>query len=238
MSFYNDISSYYSSIFPLNTNQVDFVLSSVSDLKNKTLLDIGCATGEFAAYLARHFGSVTGIDLDTGMINKARIKNSLSNLRFENLNMLNIASEYEEDSFDVIVCFGNTLVHLESAGEIFDFLCQSKKVLKPAGRLIIQIINYDRIIDNGINCLPVIENENIRFERTYENIENKIIFKNTLSVKKNNSTIANCIELYPIRRSEFEMLLKKAGFNDVVFYGSFKKEKPGEQSFHLVSVVF
>jgi 2-polyprenyl-3-methyl-5-hydroxy-6-metoxy-1,4-benzoquinol methylase len=201
-------------------------------------LDIGCGTGNLTLELSKLFTEVVGIDLDAAMVNRAKkhISSSSGNLRFLNSNMLDIDTDFGENSFDAIVCFGNTLVHLNSEQNILDFFTKSRKVLREEGKLLLQIINYDRIIEQEINGLSTIENEVIKFERNYihHKERNVIDFETLLTIKEGNHRINNKIELYPVRKSHVEELLLKAGFSDISFYGSFKRDKLTPESIPLV----
>jgi glycine/sarcosine N-methyltransferase len=238
MNFYQSISDYYDYIFPQNTAQISFVLDTFQDTENMTLLDIGCGTGNLDIELSKHFQKVLATDLDKTMIEKAtnKLENTVDNLQFIQLNMLNIETEFDKHIFDGIICFGNTLVHLDNASEMFHFFKQSNIVLKPGGKLLLQIINYDRIIDKNIVGLPTIENDHVKFVRDYhyEAKSNKILFKTLLTIKKDGREIENILSLYPIRKEDLNKLLKNAGFTTINFYGNFKREPLHENSIPLV----
>jgi ubiquinone/menaquinone biosynthesis C-methylase UbiE len=238
MDFYTSITEYYNYIFPLNKTQVEFVRNSFKETRNLSLLDIGFGTGNLTLELSKIFKEVTGIDLDKTMLSKAEknISESVRNLKFMNLDMLKIDATFGDNTFDVIVCFGNTLVHLDSEEYILDFFIKTRRVLSDGGKLLFQIINYDRIIDKGINGLPTIENEIIKFERnyTYHKERNVIDFETILTIKENTRQISNKIELYPIRKSQIAKLLFKAGFTDIRYFGNFKREELTSENIPLV----
>ncbi|MDE5424263.1 class I SAM-dependent methyltransferase [Ancylomarina sp. DW003] len=237
MDFYQSISKYYQYIFPLNKVQIDFILSAKEDTKQLRILDIGCAIGDLSMDLANHFNEVVGIDLDEGMIDKAIEKSKeKTNLHFHLEDMLQIDQSYGENHFDLVVCFGNTLVHLESEELVSDFFSKAHICLAKGGKLLFQIINYDRIIDQKINFLPTIENDTIRFKRDYTlHSNNKVVdFKTTLTIKETGESISNSIPLLAIRKANIEKLLKEAGFSNVKFYGNFKKDPFADGSIPLV----
>ena len=236
MNFYESISEHYHHIFPLNNMHVAFVKNSFLKTKQFDLLDIGCGTGSLSFELSKLFHSVTAIDLDEAMLHKAITQHTSLNLQFRNLNMLEIENTFGVNSFDAIVCFGNTLVHLDSTDSILDFFIQSKNVLKEDGKLLIQIINYDRILDQDIKDLPTIENEFIRFERNYHfrKEEHLIDFETILSIKETGQQIKNTIPLYPLRKSEIDKLLRDAGFSEITYFGNFKREDLSKDSIPLI----
>jgi SAM-dependent methyltransferase len=237
--FYRSIAPFYDDIFPYNPHQKDFVLTSAEDQpKNKSLMDVGCGTGNLALELSKYFDSVTGIDSDREMIGAARAKASEagSEAVFECLDMLNIGRCFKYSPFDIITCFGNTLVHLENAVEIGDFIEQTKRLLNPGGKLLVQIVQYDRIITRNIRQLPLIENDRVRFERFYHPSPetDKIEFHTVLRIRDSDRVIKNKIELCPILKDELEKILKDSGFDHIRLYGSFKREPLSDNSVPLI----
>jgi 2-polyprenyl-3-methyl-5-hydroxy-6-metoxy-1,4-benzoquinol methylase len=227
MSFYQQIAPYYHHIFKINVNQVEFVKLKIPD-SNSKILDIGCGIGTLSLELANYYKNVLGIDMDAEMISVAlkQKENTLKTIQFQQLSMLKLATSINENSLDSIVCFGNTLVHLNSLSEIADFLQQSKSALKSTGKLLLQIVNYDKIINKNIQQLPLIENDEIIFERNYHyhSHENKIDFNTRLTVKSTQQIIENSIQLLPVLKNELAHLLNKAGFNNCNYYGNFNQE--------------
>ena len=228
MSFYQQISPFYHHIFKINANQVDFIKSKIPPESNCKVLDIGCGIGTLSFELVNYYKNVLGIDMDAEMIRVAsKKKNNISkSIQFQQKSMLKLNTFIDENAVDGIICFGNTLVHLNSLDEIADFLQQSKAVLKPNGKLLLQIVNYDKIIKKNLKQLPLIENDEIIFERNYcyRKSENRIDFNTRLTVKSSQEIIENEIELLPILKNELSILLNKAGFNNCNYYGNFNSE--------------
>jgi len=225
MSFYQQIAPYYHHIFKININQVDFIKSKLP-LKDATIIDVGCGIGTLSFELMHYYKNVIGIDMDAEMIRVALDKNNSKTIQFQQISMLKLDTFIDEYSLDGIICFGNTLVHLNSLDEIANFLQQSKTILKSNGKLLLQIVNYDKIIERNIKQLPLIENDEIIFERNYHyrKSENKIDFNTLLTVKSTQEIIENRIELLPLLKKELALLLNKAGFDNCNYYGNFNSE--------------
>lgn len=222
MDFYTVLSDYYDQIFPFDEKRCDFI-NNVADINNKGILDIGCATGELCLALKNRTNSVRGIDLDPGVIEKAKNKNDLldAKIDFEVMNMLSINKAFAANSFDIVLCFGNTLVHLNDENEIRFFLKEVQAILKSGGCFVIQIINFDRIINQNISELPVIENDNFIFIRQYDVLpgEKRIDFNTSLLLKEKNKKFESSVKLYPLQSEELSMLLKELNFKKFDFYG-------------------
>jgi len=227
MSFYKQIAPFYHHIFKINVNQVDFIRLKIPE-GDCGVLDIGCGIGTLSFELTNYYTNVLGIDMDAEMIRAALNKQSdkSKSIQFQQISMLKLDTFIDENAVGGIICFGNTLVHLNSLGEISNFLQQSKAVLKANGKLLLQIVNYDKIIKKNIQQLPLIENDEIIFERNYHyrKSENKIDFNTRLTVKLTQEIIENSIELLPLLKKELALLLNKAGFDHCNYYGSFKLE--------------
>ncbi len=238
MNFYESITKYYHHIFPLNMAQAAFVRQSFNETEQSELLDIGCGIGELSFELSKHFKKVHAIDLDESMIKRAKqdFGTKTGNLKFNVLNMLEIERTFGVNSMDAIVCFGNTLVHLDGPEQMLDFFKQSRAVLKSDGKLLLQIINYDRIIDQNIKALPTIENDEIKFVRNYRlhTDHKKLDFETILSIKESGKTIENSIQLYPVSKHKIKELLNLSGFSEISLFGSFKHEIFSNNSIPLV----
>lgn len=243
MEFYESISNSYDFIFPPNPAQVNFILkyseNKTTDIK---VLDVGCATGSLALALAEKNISVSAFDYDLEMVRIARAKKQNQGLNefpiFEQLDMKEIDRHYQVKSFSHVACFGNTLVHLQSEADVYTFLKAAHTILRENGKIMIQILNYDYILSEKIQSLPLIDNEHIRFERNYEfPVNPKLInFKTILTEKTTEKTVSNTVQLNPLRKNDLEKLLQRAGFRNFKFFGSFKAEELQYNSIPLIVV--
>jgi len=227
MSFYDQISRYYDDIFPLNEQKLLFLKKSFQN-KN-TLLDIACATGAYVNKLTIQGFDVTGIDLDDNMIKIAKIKYPLNN--FLVMDMMDID---QLEMYDGIYCIGNSLVHLRNEEQITKAISVMFNDLNLNGVLVLQIINYDRIINQNINHLPTIKNEKIEFIRNYES--DKEIIKFNTELKVNNKKYFNSVNLYPLRKSALVTILETAGFRNIECFNGFQ-EKPFDEENSMALVV-
>ena len=214
--FYDTIADKYDYIFPLSPMQKNFLDEEV---KGKKILDVGAGTGKVTKYLSEKGMDLTSIDLNERLIKKASEKG----IKILNENMLNID---KFSKFDTIINIGNALPHLNDKKEIYEFLEKSYKQLNISGKIIIQIINFVKFIknkneNNFLGNLPLIENENVKFERAYYiNEENNIIFKTILDNEIENEEI-----LLNIAFDELKDYFEKIGFKNIKIYGGFDKSK-------------
>lgn len=236
-NFYSSIAKYYQHIFPFNPAQVNF-LKNVLPYNGAKVLDVGCAIGDLSFALT-HFGFPTwAFDFDGQMIEIAQGSKQEDSMFpvFEQLDMRLIDQRYPEAYFNTIICFGNTLVHLLRDEDILQFIQAAYQVLSPEGKLTIQILNYQYILDRKMQSLPVIDNEHIRFERSYRFTPNSdlIDFDTELTIKSTAQVIKNSVKLNPIRKNKLQELLAKAGFENIEFFGSFDYAPLLESSLPLI----
>lgn len=98
---------------------------------DKIVLDIACGDGYGAAMLARHAAQVTGVDIDTPTVERARGKYVADNLRFLQGSATDIP--LDDDSVDLVVSF-ETIEHLMEQDRMLD---EIRRVLRPEGILLI-----------------------------------------------------------------------------------------------------
>ena len=235
--FYTSIAPHYQYIFPFNPAQIEF-LKHVLPYNGARVLDVGCAAGDLAFALT-HFGFPTwAFDFDPQMIQIAQKTKQGDSMFpvFEQLDMRQIDERFPESYFDTVICFGNTLVHLLTDDDIRKFIQAAFKVLSPEGKLTIQILNYQHILENQVKTLPLIDNEHISFERNYEfgDESGLIDFNTKLTVKATGQEINNSTKLYAIRQNKLQEILEEAGFSAIEFFGSFSREPLTANSLPLI----
>jgi len=100
--------------------------------ETKTLLDIGCGTGDFLKTAKENNWTVSGIEPNADARSIANQKTDNSVFDIEQLN------NFESNSFDVITLW-HVLEHLPDLEHQISIL---KKLLKPKGRLVVAVPNY------------------------------------------------------------------------------------------------
>jgi len=238
MDLYESISEYYDEIFPLDPAKAPFVQSLVQE-SSQRILDLGCSTGALALALGREGHRVSGIDLDERMIGiaKSRAAEEGLDVSFHVMDMLEIDKRFDPGSLDQVLCFGNTLVHLSGPDEIRRLLKSVYRLIRPGGVFVAQVLNYDRILAQGIRRLPIIEGEAFRFLRSYElESTGRILFKTELELEDAQKTFNDVTPLYPLRFDELKDLLESAGFQSHRFYSGYEGNDYTLDDFALIAV--
>lgn len=235
MGFYEELSRYYDIVFPLGQAQLNFISTRA---KGKKILDLAAGTGNYSIALSKMGYEVTAVDLDEEMVKKIAEKNKAEGTKTKAVVLDMNKVETLNDTFDVVICIGNSLVHLPNKEEIESLIKKLYNMLEKDGVLIIQIVNYDRVLENNVKALPTIsrEDEGVTFVRNYENKNGKILFKSKLIISRDNEEkiYDNVVELYPLQSRELELILKEAGFKSTDLYGDFNG---GEHSLNSMATV-
>ena len=232
MSFYKNLASYYDRIFPLNQIALSFISQYFQE--GDVILDMGAGTGNMAIALAEKGLHVTASEPEETMAAAIRHKSEQKELSVHvQTKSMEQMGEFQE-SFDGIVCIGNTLPHLPSIEAVEDYLHQCIRKLKKDGVLILQLVNYDKVLGSDDFTFPVIEKEDFRFTRHYQKSDEQILFTSKLTIDGN--TTESTIPLYPITSKQLIFLLKKVGYYTTEAYGNFKAESLTYQSPALILV--
>jgi SAM-dependent methyltransferase len=230
---YDVLASAYESIFPPDTEFAGFIERFIAP--PAFVLDVGCATGGHLAALALRGYDCLGIDPSPAMIAQAIKKMRIpeySKLRFREGDMADIVEcSRDRPSFDLVLCLGNTLPHAQSIEELREFFASSIGILrnlkiramsenKPS--LIVQILNYKKILRERPSRLPSLETSNWRFERRYEYDlpSGKIRFYTRLSTAIGTSYPESSVELLPILEKDVIRYARDAGFSGAKSYAS------------------
>jgi len=221
----------YDYVFPEKKQTTMFLIDHFG---SGAICDLACATGNYSIALRKAGFDVEGFDLSEPMVKRAQDKAEKENLDviFQQLDMMDLDFK---DRYDGLFCIGNSLVHLDGVNAIKKALANVYQSLKPGGKGIIQIVNYDRILEKEVKTLPTIVSPPYTMERHYQFKDGRIIFKTVLH--KDDRSHTNNVELYPLRQEELKSLLENLGFNRIRFFDGFtKKELNKEESFALVCI--
>jgi SAM-dependent methyltransferase len=150
--FYRCLNEHYDELFPSSPQSVRFLDRRCREGRDEgrpaRVLDLACGTGSHAAGLAMLGHDVQGIDIEPAMIARARRHEQCGlGLRFISGDMRNLGRLLvRSQPFDLIYCLGNSIVHLDTRREIRSVLSQSHGLLGRGGRLVVQIVNFDRLL--------------------------------------------------------------------------------------------
>ena len=148
-TLYQDPSSYNKTI---TKKDYYFIINSfIKKKKIKSILDIGCASGDFAYYLPKKINYL-GLDINTALLSKAKKNNKSNNfVKFRKINLFDcdkpkfvkIKKKYSLDNFDLITLFG-TLTSFSDAKIVI------KRLLSLKPKVLILHAPFNEMINSSI----------------------------------------------------------------------------------------
>lgn len=189
----------------------------------KKVLDAGCGTGFHSILLAKLGLEVTGIDSSPAMLKIAKqnaanykVKVQFRQAAFQDMTIC------MDDRFEAVFCMGNSLPHLLTESEIVLGLKNFHTLLNHGGVLIIQNLNYNRIMEKRDRIVSVHKNDGNVFVRFYDFEKDTLRF-NALILKEEDGGMSHKListDLRPIYRDELCDWLAAVGFRNVKTMGN------------------
>lgn len=193
------------------------------------VLDSACGTGMHAIALAQNGYRTAGADLSPKMVECARenARQAGVTVRFEAAGFGELAPTFGTQSFDALLCLGNSLPHLLSEAEISRALGDFAACLRPGGMLIVQNRNFDAVVKRRERWM---EPQSFRdgerewlFLRFYDYDADGLISFNIVNLKRDEGQSwtqqVMTTRLRPLLQAETVRLLGNAGFHDTACYG-------------------
>ena len=211
--------------------EAPFLLSLRDRAPERSVIDVGCGTGEHVAFFAAADMRAVGLDRSESMIRAARDHEEAGKGRFVLGDAIEArAALGDEPSFGLAICLGNMLPHMAEYADLARFLASLHDILLPGGLLLIQILNYEGILATGkrhlpVNLRPGDDGKEIVFLRLMSPAEDGrvLFFPATLELDPHAEapltvTMSRRVELRAWTRADLVPALAAAGF-DVAFHG-------------------
>jgi ubiquinone/menaquinone biosynthesis C-methylase UbiE len=224
-SFYDEIASDYDEMISFESivKKKKNLLKIFSNLNTKSAADIGCGTGVDSIALALNGLKISAFDPSEKMLSVANYNSKEMNagVEFYNYSADNIPKEFEK-KYDLVVSLGNTFANI-SEDKFSASLKRCCDILKPNGQLIIQVLNYKKILRDKHRIVNITENGNKYFIRFYDFDNEQIGFNIlTFSKVKTSDYKLSSTRIYPYQLENFQSTLTSAGFTNIRFYGDLK----------------
>lgn len=225
--FYNILSSSYDSMidFKAALPRRREALAAFIKKSYKTAADIGCGSGIDSLSLSQLGLKVTAFDPSEEMIGLARKKTrtfKINNIEFFSYAANKIPEEFKS-RFDFIVSLGNTFANIEKK-EIGSSLLSLNNILKQEGAILIQMVNYNKLIAEGERILNINSTQkkiNIRFLDFLEDYINFNILEFDLEKPGEKKLITTKVYNHGIDFLLTQM--KNAGFGSIETWCDFAK---------------
>ena len=149
-------------------------------------------------------------------------------------------SQMTAGPFDAIVCLGNSLPHLLTDAQLQETLRGFRSLLAPTGIVIVQMLNYERLIDRGERIVGVTRRGSTEYVRFYDFLSETVRF-NILELIWQDDRCEHKLHqttLRPYRASSLHDAFTAAGFEPPELYGGMdwgKFDSANSQSLLLVA---
>jgi D-alanine-D-alanine ligase len=133
----------------ITKDEVDLFLSTLDPDPNARILDLCCGQGRHALEVARRgFKNIEGLDRSRYLIQRAKTNAKNENLpvRFREGDARK--TPYPPDTFDCLVILGNSFGYFETPEEDLRVLNEARRILKPRGKLLLDISDGAYLKDN------------------------------------------------------------------------------------------
>lgn len=224
--FYKEIAAEYDAMtrFSVRLQKEHPVLEQwIKKYPSKKILDAACGSGLHALILAQLGMDVTGADISRDMLKLAR-----QNARQLNASVKWVKTSLQQlkpvlnEQFDTIFCLGNSLPHLITERELDAAFRNFYELLNDQGRVVIQLLNYSKILSDRERMVGIRRTGNSEFVRFYDFVDDKCIRFNILTIRWNDDVPSyqlSSTTLYPYQKEHLNNSLKHQGFRNQEFYG-------------------
>lgn len=225
-NFYNSASIYYDKMIDFNSalQKRKILLSNFVDDKIKSVADVGCGTGVDSISLFQLGLNVTAFDPSIEMINVAKENciNTNTQIDFNNYSASEIPKTFY-NKFDFVVSLGNTVANINQK-QLEQSLVRFYKMLKSDGNILIQILNYEKILKDQERIVNITKKDNEYFIRFYDFGKKELTF-NILRFSADKTLEKELIstKIFPYKVKEIRGILKKIGFEKIELFGGLDK---------------
>jgi ubiquinone/menaquinone biosynthesis C-methylase UbiE len=215
---------------------VNFLNTLFRKFKCKSVIDIGCGTGNHSIKLDKLGYEVTGVDISSSMLKKAKQKDKKAKIKFLQGDMKKIGKIFFNGrKFDAAICLGQVMSSLHSDKDVKVFFKELHKILKMNGLFVFSARNAKQIKEEYLNKLRLdhmINEEKLQLliltynTRDLQN-PNVIIWRPIYLLNENNKLDFQLRE-HKLRWFEFSTLKRIAtecGFKIRAVYSEAGKEK-------------
>ena len=175
-------------------------------------IDLGCGHGIQSIAMAKAGFTVKAVDFSVPLLQE--LKANCVNLPvacFED-DIRNIG-QYKDIKPELIICWGDTICHLQSKHEIFSLLTDCANVLNQDGKLLLSFRDYSKELEGLGRFIPVVSDENRILTCFLEYAGEFITVTDLLHEKSNGRWIQKVSSYKKVRVSVKEIIdhLTKAG---------------------------
>jgi D-alanine-D-alanine ligase len=214
------------------------VFSEILKLQPKDhILDLCCGQGRHSLELARrNFNNVEGLDRSHYLIQRARkgARKELLTVKFREGDARKLP--YPSDSFDVVMILGNSFGYFESINEDLQVLKEVFRILKPWGRLFIDISDGEYIKKNfQPRSWEWIDKDHFVCRERSLSLDKQRLISREVITHVNKGVLVD--QFYAERlytKESFTELLNNAEFSNIIFNGEMATDSERNQDLGMM----
>ncbi len=252
-TIYNEIVDYKS-----QTSFLEKIFAKFHKGRVRSILDMGCGTGNFTLLFGERGYVATGIDLSDEMIRVAKDKKDADDRKYKNVQFLKMDMreiQLGDNRYDIATVLFGGFGYLLEYGEVRKFLAGTKRHLKKDGLLIFEFWHVSGVRPEGSSRSGYVSWQKVRDRdrliirldaNKYDPKSNisRVLFDFYIINTRTNELIESFSETHLLKTysmSEMRNLLEQNGFQLVGFFkdslGSSGKIEVAEQSsFRILAV--
>jgi len=146
--------------FELKSKDFQIFLSDhkILPLSSKVAIDLGAGHGIQSAALARTGFKVWAVDFNEQLLEE--LKHNCAGLNVTPVEQdIRLVTRYEDLNPELIVCWGDTLTHLENESDVERFIDYTCEILKEGGKFILSFRDYSEKRTGNARFIPVKSDE-------------------------------------------------------------------------------
>jgi len=217
--------------------EVDFFSEIMNFKPEHYILDLCCGQGRHSIELGRRgFENIYGLDRSRYLIQKAKLnakkKGILCRFREGDARKL----PYNSDFFDFIMVLGNSFGYFESINDDVQVLKEIHRVLKPWGKIIIDITDGDYLRNNfqPRSWEWLDKNLFVCRERTLSLDDQRLISREVITHVNKGVLVDQFYAERLYSNEKISEILKKVNFSDITFHGTITPESQRDQDLGMM----
>lgn len=202
--------------------EVDFFIEVLSLTPQDVILDLCCGHGRHSLELARRgFQHVFGLDRSRSLIQRARVSARREGLAVQFREGDARKLPYEDSMFDVVLILGNSFGYFESAEDDLRVLEEVFRVLKPGGRIFIDVADGEHVRQHfqARSWEWIGRKEFVLRERSLSGDRTRLISREIVTHVEKGVLVDQFYAERLYAYEDLKNLLEKAGFEEIALCG-------------------
>lgn len=215
-------------------NEIDHLEALLKLQPPLRILDLACGQGRHAIELARRGYDLTGLDLSPYLLEVARERAEAGGVSVRwVLGDMRLAMEGER--FDLILSLFTSLGYFADPGDDAAVVGAANTMLAEGGRLLVEVVNGDRILGNfqerewfTVGEVAVME------RRSVDRESRRMTVERTVERGGESEINVHVVRLYG--PADLDALLRARGFRQVQLYGDWEGSPASERTLRVLAI--